>query len=344
MIYGANGYTGELIARRAKELGLKPILAGRNKDKIQSLAKELGFQYSIFPLKDAGIIAHNLEGISMVLHCAGPFNETAEKMANACFLAHSHYLDITGEIPVFEMLKSLGEKAEKAKILLLPGVGFDIVPTDCMALTLKEKLPGAEEISLAFVSFGSLSPGTAKTSLSYFSQGSQIRANGKIETIPNFSLKREIQIGDKKYIVYSIGWGDISTAFHTTGIPNIITYTQISPMVVTAFNFIKPVSGILNLRFVQEFLKTQIGNFIKGPDETVRRNGKVLVWGEVKSKNGESFEARLETPEAYHFTVESAIIIAKKVLSGDFKTGYHTPAELYGKNLILEIPGTRFIN
>jgi len=97
MIYGANGYTGELTAREAVRRGQRPILAGRNAAAIEALARELGCESRVFDLD-----APHLDGIQAVLHCAGPFSHTSKPMVNACLAAGAHYLDITGEIAVFE--------------------------------------------------------------------------------------------------------------------------------------------------------------------------------------------------------------------------------------------------
>src|SRR5438045_96693 len=115
LIYGANGYTGELIAREAVRRGLKPVIAGRNADKLAPLAKELGLQSRAFPLDKP-----RLDGIDAVLHCAGPFVHTSAPMVRACLDAGVHYLDITGEIAVFEAIMSMNDAAIHAGVTLIP--------------------------------------------------------------------------------------------------------------------------------------------------------------------------------------------------------------------------------
>src|SRR5689334_10790459 len=123
MIYGANGYTGELIAREAKARGLSPVLAGRSADKIARLAGELGFESRVFGTTNVDEIVAGLGGIELVLHCAGPFSATSAPMVEACLRAKAHYLDITGEIAVFESALARGAEAEKVGIVICPGVG-----------------------------------------------------------------------------------------------------------------------------------------------------------------------------------------------------------------------------
>ena len=98
LIYGANGYTGELITRYAVESGMKPILAGRNAIAIEELAKKHHLDYRVFSLDETERVDAALQEVDMVLHCAGPFSITSRRMVDACLRNKRHYTDITGEI------------------------------------------------------------------------------------------------------------------------------------------------------------------------------------------------------------------------------------------------------
>ena len=196
LIYGANGYTGELIAREAARRGLKPILAGRNRAAIEALSVELGLESRIFGLDDPKVIAAGLNDCAVVLHCAGPFSRTAKPMIEACLLTHTHYLDITGEIAVFEMAATFDAVAKLASIMLLPGVGFDVVPTDCLAAHLKAQLPTATHLALAFRGLGRTSRGTTLTGLEGMSTGGMIRRDGKLMPVPAAWKTRRIDFGN----------------------------------------------------------------------------------------------------------------------------------------------------
>ena len=152
-------------ARSGRAAGLKPVLAGRTAAKVEQLATSLGLQARVFDLANAAATARSVEGMGLVLHCAGPFSATAAPMMAACLSAHAHYLDITGEISVFEHARTLDAAARAAGIVICPGVGFDVIPTDCVAATLKAALPDATHLALGFDSRSGFSPGTAKTSV-----------------------------------------------------------------------------------------------------------------------------------------------------------------------------------
>ncbi|TGJ99707.1 saccharopine dehydrogenase [Leptospira semungkisensis] len=343
MIYGANGYTGELIARRAVSRGQKPVLAGRSEDKIAELAKELRLEYKVFDLKEPEEIAKNIRSFKLVLHCAGPFVLTSLPMAQACIAEKVHYLDITGEIPVYESLQKLEKQAEKAGVLLLPGVGFDIVPTDCLASSLKKSLPKAKELELAFVGLSEVSPGTMKSALAQLPYGSRARRNGEMVVLPHLSTSREVKAGGRSYKVFGIPWGDVFTAYISTGIPNIDVYTDIPAGQVRAMRYMKPALSLLKVPFVLKAVQALVGKTIKGPGESTRTKTKTTVWGEVRTEDGKKFNRILECKEGYEFTIESSLAAVSKVLAGKGGKGFKTPSLAFGADFVLEIPGSKWV-
>ena len=340
LLYGANGYTGKLIAQLADEYGLKPVLAGRRAEVLEPLAKELNTTYHVFDLSDTAKLESALKETPLVLHAAGPFKNTAKQMIDACLKTQTHYIDITGEIVVYEMAKKYNEAALKAGIMLMPGAGFDVVPTDCIALFLKNQLPDATELKLAFASIGGgLSHGTALTMAGGMGEKSAERKDGKIVRVPLGHKGMWVDFGIKKIFVMTIPWGDISTAYTTTGIPNIETYTGVSPKIFKLLKFQVLYNWLLRTSFMRNRQKKKINSKPAGPSDERRIKSKGLVWGEVKNAKGQIAQARLTGPDGYTLTAHTSLIIAKKILNGNFKPGYQTPAGCYGADLILEAPG-----
>jgi short subunit dehydrogenase-like uncharacterized protein len=221
LIYGANGYTGELIARAAAENGTAPTLAGRTRENVEPLAAELGLPSRVFGLDDTDAVTANIAGATIVLNCAGPFSATSAPIMEACLRAGVHYLDITGEIAVFEHAHAQAARAEQAGIVVCPGVGFDVIPTDCVAAALKAALPDATRLALGFDSRGAMSPGTAATSIEALATGGRIRRAGRLVAVPLGAITRRIDFGDGEKFAVAIPWGDVSTAYRTTGIGDI---------------------------------------------------------------------------------------------------------------------------
>ncbi len=344
LLYGANGYTGVIIAKLAKSYGLQPILAGRTEANIKPLAESLQLPYEIVDLNNADQLRKVLSTVKVVLHCAGPFADTAKQMIDACIETGAHYTDINGDISVFEFLKTYDAVAKEKNIMVMPGVGFDVVPTDCLALHLKNKMPTATNLKLAFASIGGgLSHGTATTIASKIGEGGAVRENGKIVRKPLGQKGMWIDFsGDgKKLFVMSIPWGDISTAHFTTGIPNIETYTGIAPKVYRMLKLQGAFNWLLRTRFVRNIIKKKINAKPAGPSDEQRQKSSSLVWGEAFNASGERIAAAISCYDGYTLTAHSGLIIVKKILEGNFKNGYQTPAAVYGEGLILEVPGTK---
>lgn len=338
LLYGANGYTGELIAREAVARGMRPILAGRSREKIEKLAAELGCPHAVFSVDDHTALVSALQSTQAVLNCAGPFSLTARSMMQGCLATHVHYLDITGEIDVFELAHSVDEKAQRAGIVLCPGVGFDVVPTDSVAATLKQALPDATELALGFASRSGVSKGTAKTTVESIGQGCKIRRDGKIVTIPLGSRSRRIDFGDGERLAVGIPWGDVSTAYYTTGIPNIEVYTATSPNALKRLQRMNWFRFLLNKRPVQNMLKRRIDANTQPPDQTRRDSNPSFVWGEVRNAAGHVRTARLRTSNGYTLTVHSALGIMERVLTEQLGTGFKTPTMLVGADFVTTLP------
>lgn len=338
MIYGTNGYSGELIAKQANTQNLTPVIAGRNSETIQALAKELDLQYQIFDLAETGAVAEHLKDIDVVLNCAGPFSKTAKIMIDACLLSKTHYLDITGEIAIFELAKSFDQQARDKGIVLCPGVGFDVIPTDCLASQLKTLMPDACHLALGFDSKSGFSPGTAKTSVEGLPQGGKVRRNGKIITVPLAYKTRKINFGNGEKLAMTIPWGDVSTAHFTTNIPNIEVYIPASPNLVKKLKKMNYIRSLLGLGFIQNFLKKRIDKTVKGPSDEQRALQKTFLWGEVTNKKGERKQLRLVTSNGYTLTVIGSLKMVEHTLKTD-KSGYYTPSTLINDQLINEIEG-----
>ena len=338
LIYGAYGYTGELITRFAAKRGLQPLLAGRNKDKTAEIAERFGFEYRVFGLDETAMLDAALEEIDVVLHCAGPFSLTSRAMVEACLRNKKHYTDITGEIAVFEACAAQDKQACNAGVTLMPGIGFDVVPSDCLALHLKERLPTATHLSLAFYGMGRLSHGTQATMTMNVGKGGAIRRDGKITLVPAAWQTREIHFGNGVVKTgVTIPWGDIATAWYSTGIPNIEVYTVVPASNLKMLKASRYLGWLMATKPFQKYLQKQIPP--GGPSDEERAKGKTMLWGAAEDVNGNRVEARMAAPEGYTTTALAALNIMQKILDGNFQPGFQTPAKAYGADLILEIPG-----
>jgi short subunit dehydrogenase-like uncharacterized protein len=341
MIYGANGYTGALIAKEAARRGLKPILAGRNRDALEALAQSLKLTRRVFELGDAAEIARNLQGVSLLLNCAGPFSATCEPLLEACLAHHAHYLDITGEIDVFDRCHRAHNRAKHENVVVMPGTGFDVVPTDCVAAMLKQRLPDATSLVLAFEAGGGPSPGTAKTSVEGLASGGRARIAGELTRVPLAWKTRTFDRDGKPRTAMTIPWGDVYTAFVSTGIPNIETYMGVSPKTVQRMRWMRHFQPLLRFGAVQRFMKKRIEASTPGPSEDRRKKSDCYVWGEVHNAAAREAKLAIVTPNGYDLTVTASLGIVERVLQATPAGGYYTPSQLMGADYVLSLPGVR---
>ena len=342
MIYGANGYTGRLIALEAKRLGLMPVLAGRGAA-VATLAQELGLQHRIFDLSDAATVRLELDGIGLVLHCAGPFSTTSAPMLEGCFAAGAHYLDITGEIDVFAHCHAQDARAIERGIVVMPGSGFDVVPTDCLSAMLKQDLPDATQLVLAFEAGGGPSPGTAKTSVEGLGNGGRARIDGELVRVPLAWKSRSFVRDGQSRSAMTIPWGDVYTAFVTTGIPNIEVYMAVSPKTIANVRRMRLLGPLLRTSFVQDFMKRRVEKSVRGPSDDKRESTVTHVWGEARNASGREVKRQLVTPNGYALTVTASLGIVERLLQGNAPSGYRTPSQLMGAEYVLSLPGVRAV-
>jgi short subunit dehydrogenase-like uncharacterized protein len=327
-----------MIAREAKGRGLKPILAGRSASKVEHLSRELGLGHRSFGLESPAEVDAGLQGVELVLHCAGPFSQTASPMLEGCLRNKSHYLDITGEIPVFEYAHAQHERARTANVVLCPGVGFDIIPTDCIARVLKDALPDATHLVLGFDQPTVLSPGTAKTSVEFAGKGGRVRNSGTIVAVPLAHSARRIDFGSGRKSAIAIPWGDVSTAYYSTGIPNIEVYVPASLLVIFGAKLANLFGPLLRLKWVIDMLQWLIAKRIQGPDRAARDRMPSYVWGEAANAKGEKRIARIKTANGYSMTITGSLEVVQYLSQNDVRGGAYTPSMLMGPGLVSRLP------
>lgn len=341
LIYGAYGYTGRLIVDEALRRGIRPIVSGRDSDRLTGLAAPLGLEARPCSLQDESGLRGALDGISVVIHAAGPFTVTSKPMGRACLATHTHYLDITGEIPVFEKLAAIDHKAKDAGIMMMPGTGFDVVPSDCLAAHLKRRLPSGVRLELAIGSDGGgLSRGTIKTMLRHVGLGGIERTGGALVTRPVGAKQREVDFGFGPRRVISIPWGDLATAYHSTGVPDITTYAAYPPVMRELATRVHWIAPVLRTLPVQAAMHWAVGAFLPpGPSAETRARVQSHVWGELIDPEGRSVRSRVTGPEGYTLTARTAVDLAVRVLNGEFEPGFQTPSRWLGPDYILGFEG-----
>jgi short subunit dehydrogenase-like uncharacterized protein len=345
LIYGAYGYTGKLITRACGERGINALLSGRDRNRLREIAGETDYPFEACGLGDRSALEALLRKVSVIIHCAGPFAFTAPQMAEACLAAGTHYVDITGEYTVFEALSRLDERAKEKRIVIMPGAGFDVVPSDCLARHLKGKLPAATLLQLAFaIPQGGVSRGTARTVIESLGHGSMVRSNGHLRPIALGEKALDVDFGPFRSTAMCIPWGDISTAWRSTGIPNIEVYIAVSKRFLALARMSRWFNWLMRSEWVRAYLRRKLDARPAGPDDKRLLTGVCYLWGRVADAHGNTAEVRLQTRNGYWLTARTATLVTAKLLSGNVRHGYYTPAMYFGEGLIMEVEGSQWMD
>ncbi|MBW7933605.1 MAG: saccharopine dehydrogenase NADP-binding domain-containing protein [Gemmatimonadaceae bacterium] len=339
VLYGANGYTGQLVIEECLARGVRPVLAGRSESSLRALGERTGLAWRVAPLDDPRSLDALLHDARVVVHCAGPFAATSRPMADACLRNRVHYLDITGEIAVFEALAARDAEARARGVMLLPGAGFDVVPSDCLAAHLKSRLPSATELALAFHGGTGVSRGTARTMAENAGGPGAVRRGGRITAVPPAWRTRAVPFADRERLTVTIPWGDVSTAFHSTGIPDIAVYVGVSPGAIRSLRLSRLVAPLLRTRWMRRKLVEAIERRPPGPSAEARARANAQLWGEVRDEFDNTASATLVTPDGYSLTAKTAVLAAQRVLAGEAIPGFQTPSRAFGADFILQVPG-----
>lgn len=339
LLYGATGYTGRLLARSARDAGLTPVLCGRSEDKLQALATDLALEYRVAGLESPGEIACALDGIGVVLNAAGPFSKTAPPLVEACLHRGIHYLDLTAEVAAIDMASQRSDEARRRDVMLMPAVGFDVVPSDCLAAHVARRSPCARRMYIGVAGLALLSRGSAKTSIEVVGEPVWVRREGALKRLPAGSLVRSFDYGDGPSSSIVISWGDVVSAYFTTGVPDITAYFQATSAIRAHDAMVRLFGWAVPFTPWRAWLHASTDLLPEGPTEEQRKQRQAVVVVEVEDDEGGVVRSRLRTPEAYTFSALSALAIASRVLAGDFEPGYQTPARVYGADFVLSLPG-----
>ncbi|MDQ7817728.1 MAG: saccharopine dehydrogenase NADP-binding domain-containing protein [Melioribacteraceae bacterium] len=335
MVYGANGYSAQLIIEELLSRGIKPILAGRNGTAIKKIAQKYSCVYKIFDLTDDKKSIESLTGIHTVVNCAGPFKYTAKEMIDYCLHAKTNYLDITGEMPALAYAFGCDKKAKENGIVILPSVGFDIIPTDCLAKRLSEQMPDAKYLKLGFSNKkGGISRGTSLTTLEFISGKGKIRKNGQLVDSPIGKYSIKVKTNGVSFYGISIPWGDVFTSYFSTGIPNVEVYMGLSKPLFIIRKLLTLLLKIYKLSFIKKISANYISREFTGPDKVQRDSTLTYVWGKVENEKGEMVEELYRVMEGYNLTAKGAAEAAIRVLKNEVKPGTYTPSLAFGSNFL----------
>jgi len=335
MLYGAYGYSGKLIVEELTSRGIRPVLAGRNAGALEELSRQYNCIYRVFDTEESENTDRSLNDIGTLLNCAGPFKYTAKNLMEGCLRSSANYIDITGEMPVMHLAFSLNKQAVESGIVLLPGAGFDIIPTDCLAKRLSEALPEADSLKLGILNKkGKISRGTWLTTLDFLGGMGRVRKNGQVVDSKIGEYTVRVNRAGFSFSGISIPWGDVYSSYHSTGIPDSEVYLGLPEIIVKLKVFVIPALALFKLPLIQKLVHRYISRNITGPSKIERDEGETYIWGKVEKKNGEMREEAYRVMEGYNLTAKGAAECAERIMKNRVTPGYHTPSTAFGSGFM----------
>ena len=321
MIYGATGYTGRMAATCAGQAGLELVVAGRDAVALAELASNLGVESRLFALdNDIDIIAA-LDGVAVLLNCAGPFHRTAKPLMRACIASGVHYLDIAAELDSYRLAQEFDAQARSAGVMLLPGSGGSVAMLGCLTQHVLRHVSQPQSIKIALHVSGSMSRGSALSASENMGE-CLARVSGHLVK-RNPRAVREFDFGRGPVSCFPATLPDLLTLWKDTKVRTIETYVHVSG---------------------DAFPQGDLAALPDGPSALQREQNRYQAAVEVVGADQHVYRALLDTVNGYTFTPLAAAKAAQRVLLGESRAGFQTPAGLFGEGFALSIADTTIID
>lgn len=332
LLYGAYGFTGRLIAQEAMARGHQPVLSGRSAEKLAALGDRLRLETLASGIENPRTLRETIAGFDLVVNAAGPFTYTSRPLIDACLDTQTHYLDITAaELAVYRYIYRRDADARQAGVALVPGAGFDVAATECLAAHTAAQVQKPARIRLGIQLKATPSGGSVKTMLEVIGNGRLARIDGRLQQLPTNDPIPAPRLPGKPGAKFSpVPTGDLEAVYHSTGIPNISTYMA-GPSIPAGMEKLLAAKPVRNL-------VRRIAGILPVPSEAALAQGRAHVWAQATGASGEVREFWLRTGDGYKFTALAAVLGAEKLLAGGL-VGALTPSMAFGTDFPLEIPG-----
>jgi len=324
MIYGAAGYTGRMTAANAKAAGVDVVLAGRPRDddKLAALAAAMDAEYRLFAVDDVPARERALSGIAVLLNCAGPFMRTAEPLIQACLAAGTHYLDIAAELDSYRLAERYDQAAQAAGIMLLPGSGGSVAMLGCLAGHAARRVANPRRLSIALHVAGGFSRGSAVSASENLTTETLHRVDRELVSRASSEV-REFDFGNGPATAFSVTLPELITIWRATDIPNIDTYVHVTD---------------------GAFPEGDLAAMPDGPTIEQREANRYHAAAEVTDEDGTVVRSILDTVNGYTFTTLAAAEAARRVVGGEVRPGFQTPAGLFGDDFAETIADTTIVD
>jgi short subunit dehydrogenase-like uncharacterized protein len=372
LLYGATGYSGRLIVEEARRrfrgqgMAARLVLAGRDADAVNALARQKGLESRVFALDDRDGMALGVQGVDVILNAAGPFALTAERLARAALGQRCHYVDLSAEFDVYKRLDDLGRIAAQRGVVLVCGAGYTAAASDLLFDEWLDDHPDAplDSVRIVVSRPAHFSRGSAQSALRLAREQVMMMRDSSAGPIPHPALvhvaagrfERSVPLrapsnetkDSGARIATAVNLIDTLVASRTAGrrrrkLRNIASFLEVNPPGRFGIAGAALAAPWVVLPGVRGLLRTTIEALPDGPAEDERRDDPAWLLLEFEAAGGAPLSRlRLRTPNAYDFSARIAWEIANR-LAGEaaagLQPGCRTPSEVTAGTLRYSRPG-----
>lgn len=321
MIYGATGYTGRMVAEHATKFGTSVVLGGRSEGPLAELALKLGVEYRVFALDDSDLIDRSLTDVAVIINAAGPFMRTAKPLMEASIRNGVHYIDTAAELDSYRLAEQLDAKANAAGVTLLPGGGGSVAMLGSLAGHAVARVQDPRRIRIAMHVAGGMSRGSAISATENMTTETLARVDGELVKVANSIQK--LDFGQGAVDSFQVTLPDLITIWRATGVPHIETFVHVTG------------GG---------FPQGDLSTLPDGPTEQERLENRYQAVVEVTDADGTVVRSILDTVNGYSFTAIAVAEAGRRVLAGEARPGFQTPADLFGSGFAETIADTTIVD
>jgi len=337
MLYGAYGATGRLILDEALRRGLRPLLAGRDREQLAELGRATGLASQPLALEDGAALRMALSRVRAVVNAAGPYRVTGPALRAACLGAGCSYFDINAELDDFNAALASDAEARARNIAIVPGVGYGVVFGESLAAHVASRLPDATwlRLSLATQTATRSRGALLSTGAAMAGGGREIREHRLQPRALAFSNWRAPDPSASSMNFSAAPMAELVASHRSTGIPNIVAGIPMPRAAATVMRFAGPVLGRL--------LKWRAARAPNTPSAMPSAEAvgemRSRIWAEAGNAAGQRVAATLETGEGYQAAAAVAVRAIELQLH-EPRRGALTPAQAFGARFALLVPGT----
>jgi short subunit dehydrogenase-like uncharacterized protein len=338
VLYGATGYAGRLAAEELGRRGIDHVLSGRDPAKLQPLGERLGAPTRAAALDDDPALRDLLEGATVVINCAGPFTVAGDALIRAAIATKTHYVDSTGEQAFIRMVFDRHAGAsEHAGVALVPALGFDYAPGDCLAGLAARGLEPLEELVIAYAVEGfGMSRGTLKSGLEIFRDGGVLYEDERWRPAPSGIFKASFEFPEPigRQPMARFASGEVITVPHhtrTRKVTSLATTSTYAPApLAPVFPYVQPVMALTMRTPLRGLIARATGLLPEGPKEEARRAARFTIVADARSAGGATRRGVLRGQDIYGLTAVTLAHGAQLISAPGFdKAGALAPAAAF---------------